>query len=61
MSCISKCYHLILMKKVIITGSGGLIGSECARKLGHDGRLMRAHAHGERSLTFGAIQDRGGE
>jgi CDP-paratose 2-epimerase len=42
------------MKKVIITGSGGLIGSECARMLGGDGWAVIGVDNDMRQQFFGA-------
>src|SRR2546423_2341661 len=42
------------MKKVIITGSGGLIGSECARKLGGEGWAVVGVDNDMRQQFFGA-------
>src|SRR5947209_5093059 len=41
------------MKKVIITGSGGLIGSECARMLGGDGWAVVGVDNDMRQQFFG--------
>lgn len=42
------------MKKVLITGSGGLIGSECARMLGGDGWTVVGVDNDMRQQFFGA-------
>jgi CDP-paratose 2-epimerase len=42
------------MKKVLITGSGGLIGSECARMLGGDGWAVVGVDNDMRQQFFGA-------